>query len=239
MIMVKMPRLPFALMLMSLLSIPLLGQEATTAAETVEAWLNTQDRTTRYQEIRAAFVEVLETAESLHVPHTLIVELANEGAVKSVRANVLIRALKAELDRLDRARRSLMAADALPDDTAQLQVALKTMSLAIQSGIDADLLSKVVAAAEELDRAVTVIAALSEIVGYTRIHQTDLEALGIALVESTMDRDGVSSIPSVFLKGALAGMSASEITRLVRRVLESGGGIIQIDRELGIRGRDR
>lgn len=213
------------------------AQEAN--ADVLSEWYESSTRSGRYESVRAELAAMFSRAAAFGLPQTPLLRIVQEGAAKRVSASVLAEAVDAELERLQTVDRILQELELAPEDEPERLLAFQTMSLAMKLGIRQEPLRELLSVSEDLTRSLDALDALCEIATYTRVPTEHLVMVGTALIGGKMKTEGFESIPAFYLKGDLLGLSAEDVSRIIVRALESGGGIIQIDREISRRGRRR
>lgn len=217
--------------------LPIPGVEAETPL--LDQWYRESGNARRYTDERSELAAVLEQARQDGVPPELIMLVLREGAAKRVPASRLIAALEAEEERLATARRILERVDLLPIRTEDIRNALRELSVYQSAGVTPDVLSSILESADDLDRGLAAVAAVSQFLGIQPLSDNTTATLGISILGSELTPATYASLSSAYLRGTLDGLPPQTVARIIVDVLEAGGGLIQIDRELRARGRRR
>lgn len=220
-----------------LVFLPIPAVEAQTPL--LDQWYRESDNARRYIDERSELAAVMEQAREDGIPPELIMLVLQEGAAKRVPPSRLIAALEAEEERLATARRILERVDLLPIRTADIQNALRELSVYQSAGVPPDVLDSVLARTDELDRGLAAVGALAQVVGIQPLRDDTMATLGISILASELTPATYASLSSAYLRGTLNGLPPETVVRIIVDVLEAGGGLIQIDRELRTRGRRR
>lgn len=203
----------------------------------LERFFAEHPRSDAYSGIRDELESLLRGAESVGVPSAPLMAVLQEAAAKRVPAERVIAALEREADRLTIAATILDQAELVPEAGDRRGNTLRRMSVYLQGALTIDGMRGIAVSAENLQSALEAMEAVSSVTVTAGLSSDQQQSLGNALLESELDPSGYGAIRSAYVKGRLSGLSPKTITEIVVRILEAGGGIIQIDRELTARGR--
>lgn len=162
-----------------------------------------------------------------------------EGAAKRVPGSRLVSALREELQRLTFAEDALSETNLLPRNSEQLRDTLRQVSVYQAAGVDRATISSTLKRTEDLERALAALSAVAGVLSIQSVDQQQSTRLAVALLDSELTPATFASIPSTFLRGTAIGLPATTVVMIIIDVLERGGGLIQIDRELKVRSRRR
>ena len=231
---------PIVIVVLLLMSWPLFGQDAgASASDPVARFFAENPRSQSYEEARSELARVFEAARARNLPLTSLSTLLYEAAAKRVPADRLTAALQRELERLDTVR-GILWATGLGETASEGKTrerALRQLSVHMQAGVGETVMREVAEDAQTLDQFIEAAAALASVASASPVSDESLIRLGRALIDSRLDPSGYGSVSSAYIKGRVRGFAPREVTDLVVRVLDAGGGIIQIDRELNARRR--
>ena len=221
---------PWTLLLLVLLSPPLFPDETDAAA-----WLRAEPRARAYDAAQPAILGVFDDAREAGLPPALLVEKLMEGVSKRVPPDLLVAALRAESERLSIGA-DILSGQASAFLPARKEAALRAISLLLASGSSPRLAESLVSAATASGRDSADTVDALQVLAQVRlsIHLPDvlLQSLGAAMLQSGMPRAAFGSIPSMLLQARANGMSPEETIADVVRVLQSGGGLIQVEDRL-------
>lgn len=199
----------------------------------LESFFAADARSRRYGQVRPDIEDLFRRAVSRDIPVVSMNTLLREAAAKNVPPGDLVRALDGELERLTRGQEILRNAGyqvaALPDGT------LRRISLYMQAGISDPILNELAAAEQEISALLEALETVASVLSTSALSDRSAVALGAALMNSALSPEAYGSVASAYVKGRARGLSSREVTDIVVRVLEAGGGIIQIDREISAR----
>jgi len=192
-----------------------------------------------YQGERQALAQLFQEAQERGLPGEILLEKLKEGAVKRAAPPLLVTALRAEMERevlvLEALNRSRLAATG---DPVKL---LRAGSLLLQGGLAGQTLNEVLDYAAVLGktagRALEACAAAVRITVISGIEKPQLKPLSECLIRSSLKDESFSSLVSAALRAKNRGIVKDAFYRLTVGVLDSGGGIPAMDREIETRGR--
>jgi hypothetical protein len=207
----------------------------------VDTFFAEHPRSEMYASIRAELHRLFAAVRDEGVPPAPLMSVLREAAAKRVPAERLLQALAAESERLRLAVDVLAEYQLLPAQDTARGDALRRISVYLQGELSVAGMQGIARSAAELETGLAAtleaMEAVSSVTATAGLAPDRQRRLGEALLMSELDPDGYGAVRSAYVKGRLAGLTAQTITEIVVRVLEAGGGIIQIDRELTERGR--
>ena len=151
----------------------------------------------------------------------------------------LVQALSAEENRLATARRLLEDADLLPIRNEAIRNALRELSVYQAAGVAPRTMAETLDAAGNLGQGLAAISAVAQVIAIQPLSEETTTELGRTIINSELTPATYASVSSAYLRGTLQGLSPESVARIIIDVLDAGGGLIQIDRELRTRGRRR
>ena len=224
------PRTVLLLALLAALAHPLFadGNEAS-------SWLDSEPRARAYESVKPDIVRIFDDAQKAGVPAGPLMDKLKEGVSKHVDAGLLLGALRAELDRLSAAE-GLLAGRASGFGPGKKESAVRALSLLLASGASAQVAGAVLdagsASARDPSDTVVAIGIVAQVKLSIRLPDALAQSLGTALLRSRMPRAAFDSIPAIVLQARANGMSSEEAVGIVVSVLQSGGGLIQMQDRL-------
>lgn len=205
------------------------------AAE-ISAWLQGEPQAEYLRGEEPRIREIFAEARSRSVPGEILFERLKEGAAKRAAPEVLLRSLREETERLAAARRIILSAGPAISAAAREISLLKTSSLALRGGFSEKSLFEVLRAASDSGKgpagAIELLPLLIRMQGIEPLPEASVGAFGLALFSGRLPPAQYGSLLSLYLKAA-AGKLAGDVTlRLMADILRTGGGLVQIEREL-------
>ncbi len=202
-------------------------------------WLDTDARANVYSVVAAELRALFAEGDERHVPVGLLMERLREGASKGVDPEILVRALREELDRLERSQLILAGASG-----AGAERNVKEVSLLLRAGLPDALIHIVLNAASRAGRdtetALAACSALADLRRLGSIGDEESARIGELLLRSRVSPRRYASLASVFTRAKTRGMSDGDIVQtVIIRSLESGGGLSAMDREIDRSGPGR
>jgi hypothetical protein len=169
-------------------------------------------------------------------------ERLKEGAAKRVPPQRLLSVLQRDFARLRRVIRLIEEAGfRRATRSSRYQKNIKLLSIVLRGDISEAVVTELLEYAgnrgKTLDEAATACNAIFQVARISSLGDTDLVRLGKSLLTSRLPASSYASVASLFLKGKVNKMDDSDIVELMVRVLENGGGLIQLERELQRRAR--
>ncbi len=169
--------------------------------------------------------------ETSGAPVEKLMLLYKEGISKSVLPDTLQEAARREYDRLRFAAE--LFSEYYPHEEHPRE-AFEALVLGMQSGIATELVESMAPAADTPTRLGDLIAALGRIRRWDVINADTLGQLGNALLESELNRQAYKAVATILVRAMAQGEPAEIIDRVVR-ILQNGGGLVQISREIDSR----
>jgi len=224
------PRAVLLLALLALLAPPLFPE-----GNDAPSWLRSEPRARAYEPVRLEILRIFDDAQKAGVPTGPLEDKLKEGVSKRVPADVLITGLRAELDRLSLAG-SLLAGRGSAFDPGKREAALRTISLLLASGASPQLIGSLLdtgsSAARDPSDTVEALGVLAQVKLSIRLPDTLVLTLGDALLKSRMPQAAFGSIPPLLMQARANGMNSEELISMIVGVLQSGGGLIQVQDRL-------
>jgi hypothetical protein len=208
------------------------------------AWFRSDPLAPAYRGVQERIERIFNDAERSGLPVRLLLEKLKEGAAKGVDPERLTAGLRAEADRLLAAREIFTEGNVVFPDSGAFEEAMRTVSIALLAGMSPDLVRDLFALGRPPARgpadAQAACAALIEMRESGRLSEEDLGRLGAALMSSRLSASAFRSIPPFFIKARARNIGEGELLdSIVIKVLESGGGLVQMEDALRLRLRRR
>jgi hypothetical protein len=217
----------------------LVSPRANADSHLLDEWFRESEHASRYEDQRDDFRRLLEQARTDGVPPELMMLVLREGAAKRVSPSRLVAAMEEEGERLATSRTLLEEADLLPIRNADIRDALRELSVYQVAGVEPDSIRAILDATESLEVGLQAVSAVAQIVAIQPLSEPTTAELGRSILTSDLTPATFGSVSSAYLRGTLAGLPPQSVARIIIDVLDAGGGLIQIDRELRARGRRR
>jgi len=209
----------------------LLAGPATARADELASWYGSDPRSAAYTSVRDDLQSVFSQAKKAQVPLWVLGEKLREGASKKVTADTLLRCVRGEEARLERAQ-SILArtqiAGARVVRTDREERSLKAVGIYLRAGLPDPLVGDLLAAGaatpggEEgaLSACETIVALRS----LAPIADTDSLAIGKLLIAGSSEPLGYASLGPVFARARARGISNDRIVKdVIIATLSSGG----------------
>lgn len=206
-------------------------------------WILNDTRGKRYSDYRQYFNELFDAASKQNIPAALLINKIHEGAAKNIPPQRLIKAVSNELIRLETAKYILDNEKITPKDYGYYEDTLKHISILLLGGIESKTIIRLLKLKDKYSRTaddiLTACDVLIQFNSIDRLSQGDLYSTGRALLMSRLKSASFSSIASIYLNARAKRIKTGDILKIIETTLENGGGLIQIDREISDRGRNR
>ncbi|HVO40163.1 MAG TPA: hypothetical protein VMV03_14130 [Spirochaetia bacterium] len=214
----------------------LLAGPMTARADELAAWYGSDTRSAAYSSIRDELQEVFSQARKAQVPLWVLGEKLREGACKKVSADTLLRCVRGEEARLERAQSILaraQVAGARPGTRAALtgtgERSLKAVGIYLRAGLPDPLVGDLLAAGAATpggeDVALSACETIVTLRSLARVADTDSLAIGKLLIAKSSEPLGYASLGPVFARARARGLSNDRIVKdVVIASLSSGGG---------------
>ncbi len=195
-----------------------------------------------YRRIRSQIYDLFETALEDELPASILFDKLLQGAARNADPEMLLSALQAALQRTRKADNIIGQWTGKTEDPDLLLTARKNLVLYLQAGLDAEGLKKLSDTTlgegrdlSDLFTAAEIIIQLRDIIGLEAEKSFQFAFL---LLQSGLAEESWTVLPSVFLRAATWRIPPGETYAVISEALRSGGGLLQIERELGRRKRD-
>lgn len=223
---------------------PLAETQDNRYTEQLEQWFDTSSAAGRYTDTKDELIELFTRVETTEVPGELLLERLKEGAAKRVPPQRLLSVLRQDFERLERVDRVIEAAGYThARGSTSYKQNLKLLSIVLRGGVSESVVENVLQEAhtheKSLEVALAACDALFQVTQIGDLTDNELIQLGTTLLTSSLPSSSYSSIASLFLKGRVNRLDDSDILEIVIRVLENNGGLIQLEREIQRRTRNR
>lgn len=223
---------PLAILVFAVLLTPSLFSEASDAAH----WIQSEPRAHVYETVRPEILGFFDSAQKAGIPTGPLLDKLKEGVYKGVPAELLVSTLHAELDRLSVATKLVTRAERVFSEPAAREEAVRTVSLLLSAGTEAQTVQSLLAAAAgaRRDSSDTMLgmAVLLQMKLSVNLSDASLQLLGTALFRSRQPSAVFGSVPAFFLRASSQGLEADKIVSMIVDVLNNGGGLIQMQDQL-------
>ena len=172
--------------------------------------------------------EMFAGLEAIDAPVEPLVLLYKEGISKSVSPDDLQQAARLEYSRL---RFAAELFDEYYPQEEHPREAFEALTLGLSSGIAPELPQSLAEQAGASFRLGDLVAALGRLRRWHSIEVDRLRELGGALLESELTRQSYDAVATILVRAMTRGETEESIDRVVR-ILQNGGGLVQISREL-------
>ncbi|MDA8425358.1 MAG: hypothetical protein M0Z80_04415 [Treponema sp.] len=220
-------------------------------AQEVGAWFGRPSAST-YSGIRAEVESLAASASAQGVPERLFVRRLAEGAEKRIPPERLVAALREDARRFAEVALMLGERSLLPPESERAGELIWQGSLLLRAGSrSADLAAALDAVASgaakagaggafaQAQRAEDSLAAAIALEARFHFASSSVGRLAAAIARSRLERGIFASLVSVFARAAASGLSADAAADSVIRVLDAGGSLDALEREIQRRTRYR
>jgi hypothetical protein len=230
----------------------------------LDQWFKEQPDAASYLSIKEDLSFLFSEARARNLPLSLLYERLREGISKHVPPQRLLKALEFDVEQLSRIVEMMKVVDALSFSRREIHFFIKEgiqwdvlnreqntpvfdlihqLSLLNRSGISIESMSNLFTCAIENEKSINtmlpVLHSLIKIPGLDNLKERETVDLGKALIKSALSPDSYGTLSSIFVKGRIYHLNYSTISDIVVKVLNRGGGIVQIEQEIIQRGRKR
>jgi hypothetical protein len=190
-----------------------------------------------YIPIKSVFSEL----EQLGLPTQILLDKLKEGVAKKVTPQNLLNGIINEAGRIKQAA-SLLQKTRFPLENESQKIELyNNISLFLLGGFQERLvellLSETRSESEPADVFRFLGTTLLKLKTIAALNEEQLSELSLALLHSSLNYTSYPIIVSLFVKAKFRRVSDEEMYTLVVNILRSGGGVLQIEEELGRRTR--
>ena len=220
----------------------ILSITAVNGEDSFDEWFDKDARLQNYLEIKDKMKEIFKNASENNIPTILLYEKAEEGLAKKVDRSKLIDALRLEADRLKVAHKIILEAGESVRDNEKKSL-YKGISIFLIGGLNE---SQILFFFEETGSRKKPISyflalgnALIASLSIVRLNDSDILTLGASIINANLAESAITSISSFFIKGQLKRIDTGDLLFIIIDILDNGGGILQIERELDRRTRGR
>lgn len=223
-----------------LLASLLLASVVQAAGQEMRAWFERSPEAAAYAAIRDRVEELSLRARKAGLPERLLAGRLVEGAAKRADPERLLLALSEEADRLIALKSSLGERGLLPSDPGEAEGILAEGSVLLRAGLGLPLLLSAVDASPRdrggpgaaVARAFAALGAVLSVHARFALGEAAASALAASLAGSSLPESRFGSLVSLFARGRASGLSADRIAELCAEVLDSGGSLDRIEREI-------
>lgn len=221
---------------------PLFAEQTGEAA--LSQWFTQSRHRSAYLSVEPELAQIFRTADSLSLPHSILINRLNLGSARRLPPGILIRGMREELSRLRTAAQILTEVGGSPAGLRLLSSSTRpelfnAVSIYLSGGLSEKLLVQLMGegarndrTADETFRACAVLLAVE---GVGHFSESELEGLGSSLLASSIAPSGYAAVGSFVIRSVATGRGGSSILAKVEQILNQGGGLPQMELELGRR----
>ncbi|MFP4385505.1 MAG: hypothetical protein ACLFSE_15785 [Spirochaetia bacterium] len=185
-----------------------------------------------YAGIEDELLTLLETADRTGVPESLLVSLIREGVAKSVRSGVLLDVIQREYDSYRYIAVLAEQEGFRRENPENYDEFLKSLNIYRKMGLSAELLEYALKAGPDRKSVLYALEAVTKILKTGDLELSVYYDLLKSLFDSQLPPKYYPSLGNVFLKARNSGLNSGQTAEIVINTLNSGGGIIQINRRI-------
>jgi hypothetical protein len=192
-----------------------------------------------YGSVYAPIKDVFSELEKLGLPAEILLDKLKEGLAKKVTPLNLLNGIKNEAGRIKQAA-FLLKKTRFPYENESQKIELyNNISLFLLGGFQEQLVERLLSEVRAENEPIEVFrflgTALLKLKTITVLDEDELSELSLVLLHSTLNYTSYPIITSLFVKAKFRRVSDEEMFSLVVNILRNGGGILQIEEELGRR----
>jgi hypothetical protein len=200
--------------------------------EEIQNWLKIDSQMARYQEAAPEILRIFQTAQDESLPLILLLDKVKEGSAKRVPPSRLLKTLEEERQRIALVHRMLEKIPLqIPDQDRKNQI-LKTCSIALLGGFSLEGLEQLFTLVPPYEKALALVLPLMEMNRIAPIPMNSLERFLPVITKSSITESQYGTFVSLYLRAIAGKVPPEEVLRLMSDVIASGGGILQVEREL-------
>ena len=224
-----------------LLLVPLLLAAASLAAgQGTRDWFERDPEAAAYAGIRSGVEALSLRAQGEGLPESLLLRRLVEGAAKRAEPERLLLALSEETERLVALKKALGGRGLLPRDPAKAEGILAEGSVILRAGVGLPLLLSAVDASlgggagpdASAARAYAALGAAISVNARFPLGEAAFRALALALAGSSLPEGRFGAFVAVFARGRASGLAADRIAEISVAVLDAGGSLDRVEKEL-------
>lgn len=207
-------------------------------------WLNASESHRTYRSVEDGLIAVFREADAHSIPQSLLIDRLNLGAARRLPPKRLVEGMRGELRRLMEAGEVVARVEGSPAGHSLLESSRKTdllnaVSIYLSGGLSQDLIFSLLTDSAQSGRTVDEVfqacAVLLQLDRVGKFSQEELLRLGNSLVASSVAPAGYAAIGSFIVRTYLAGREGSGLLAAAGQILRQGGGLPQMELELGRR----
>lgn len=218
------------------------AQQAVSGA--LSRWFSESEAHAAYRSIEPELVVIFNTAVARSLPTSLLINRMNLGAARRLSSDDLLSGIRREVallqegvDLLDRLESEGLSARTI--NGVGREELLNTLSIYMRGGLSADflaeLLDRAVSSGRTLDTVFQVCAVVLNVKRAGHFEDTDLVEFATSLLSGAISPAGYGAVGSFIVRAASSGHDPGGIVRSVSRILRQGGGLPQMELEIGRR----
>ena len=221
---------------------PLFAQQ--TGVEALSKWYGQSRGRNVYLSAEPELAQIFQSADSLSLPYSILINRLNLGSARRLAPDELVRGMREELSRLKAAAQILTDVGSTSSGRRILSSStrpelLNAVSIYLSGGLSRDLLVRLIGegarsgrTADEAFRACAVLLAVDRVGHFP---DAQLLTFGAALLGSSIAPSGYSAVGSFVVRSIATGRGGTLVLAKVEQILNQGGGLPQMELELGRR----
>ena len=207
-------------------------------------WFNESPSASAYRPIEQDLYAIFRAADASSIPPSLLINRLNLASARRLPSAAVVTGMRQELARLRTAseilRRIDHSAGGLKQASAPRRTELlNTVSIYLSGGLSVDFLDSLLSGAANtgrpVDDAFQACSAVLEVKRVGDFTDAELLAFGSALLISKISPSGYGTIGAFIVRSSAAGHDRAGLLASVSRILRGGGGLPQMELELGRR----
>lgn len=212
------------------------SQEAVSTSAEVKSWFESKSAKA-YMPYKDEILDLFLSAENKDLPGEILQDKLHHGAAKHVPPKILLEALRKTFRRMESAREILFPwKEELDNKPEKRERGIKNLVIYLSSGLQKNHLLSFSKTTKKADRELKDLYSISEL-SLELMHLTNLSEGKIAnfsqeVLTSSLSRESWTVISSLFLKAKAWNISSEDTLELFNNILENGGGVLQMDREI-------
>ena len=215
-----------------------------TGPDALRRWVSSSRSHAAYEGVEKELGSLFAEADSFSLPTDLLLRRLNLAAARKLPPNVVVAGIREEVSRL---RASAQIVSHLKESRDGLQMIsglrptdlLGTLSIYLSGGLTdsflLELLDRAASSGKSADDAFRVCAVVLQVEKLDEFDQAVVSEFGLALLLSRVDPSGYGAVGSFVARSTATNRGGDSLLREVSRILRQGGGLPQMELELGRR----
>jgi len=207
-------------------------------------WFSESQSAPAYRLIEQDLYAIFRAADASSIPPSLLINRLNLAAARKLPPATVVAGMRQELARLRSGSEILDRVAASAGGMLQVTASrrtelLNTVSIYLGGGLSVDFLDSILSGAatsgrpiDDAFQACSVVLEVKRVGGFT---DAELLTFGSALVKSRISPSGYGTIGSFIVRSSAADRERAGLLASVSRILRRGGGLPQMELELGRR----